>query len=211
MSHKRTNNLIYNKNYQQAKLVLVGGSYKSGTSLLTATIEKKGAINPAYRTSQQIEFGHSIEGLLYPTRECKISRDLNRKIVSSTVHERDKLTPSVEAYINDMVAECGNFLVIKDPYFKFTAGFWAVSAKKLGINVELNLTNRQQIDIFSGWHCSRFLSWQLKKNPSLFSWMTQPIQQETMMLIMGTATPINIFYYDALVKQFGSKFALVPK
>lgn len=150
MSNKRNNNLISIDNCQQSKIVLVGGAYKTGTSLLTAIIEQNGAINPTYCTSP-IEYGHSFGGLLYPTRECIISRTLNRKIVSSTTHERDKLAPHIKAYIRDMLSECGNHLVIKDPYFLFTSQFWAEVTRSLGITLELNLVFRNHKNTFKSW------------------------------------------------------------
>ncbi len=209
MSNKRTKNLIITEEGEQkARIILVGGAYKSGTSLLTASIEQAGAVNPAYRTSP-IEFGHSADGGLYHTRECKISRAINRKIVASTKHERDKLIPSIESYIGEMAAECGNILVIKDPYFKFTIGEWIAAASNHGVTVELNLTNRQRIDTINGWQRSRFLSWQLKKVPNLFDLMTQPIQKDALELIRISGTGVKIYDYDATVDAHGSEFEIL--
>ena len=209
MSNKRTKTLIANElGILKAKIILVGGAYKSGTSLLTASIEQGGAVNPAYLTSP-IEFGHSADGGLYHTRECRISRFINRNIVVSTEHERGKLRQSIEAYISEMLAECGNLLVIKDPYFKFTIGEWVVAANNLGVSVELNLTNRQRIDTFNGWQRSRFLSWQLKKTPGIFDSMNQPIKRDVMELVWMNDAHVKIYGYDSLVDMHGSRFEII--
>lgn len=209
MSNKRTKNLIVTEeDTPKAKIILVGGVYKSGTSLLTASFEQGGAVNPAYRTSP-IEFGHSAGGGLYQTRECGISRAINRKIVVSTKHERDKLRQSIKSYISEMVTECGNLIVIKDPYFKFTIGEWIFAANDIGVTVELNLTNRPLINTFNGWQRSRFLSWQLKKTPKLFNLMIQPLQKDAIKIVKMSNASVKINDYDLLVDMYGSEFEII--
>ena len=156
---------------EQSKLILVGGAYKSGTSLLCSLLEEAGYYNPAFITSP-IEYGHGINKPLYLTRECIISRALNRRLVIATRKEKIRLS-TIRSYLIDVFQECGNRILLKDPYFKFSrcgqssSYTWCISgdshiSSRYGFSLQILMN-------------SRFMRWLIKRDPLLLERMCAPV------------------------------------
>ena len=156
-------------------LVLIGGNFKSGTSLLCEHVENSGYRNPAHITSAA-ELGHGIGAGMYSTRECATARHLNRALAKANLKECGKLEGAMSAYLGSMISALGPQLVIKDPYMKIFADHWLRAAKRVGIERgSLLLTRRADIDVFRSWSNSRFLSRVHRSDPFIFGALSAPI------------------------------------
>jgi len=98
------------------ELVLIGGAYKSGTSLLCEHIESFGFENPC-RLSNANEKGHGMATGLYLTRECAVARAWNHRLIMATRKEQHSMQSQLIGYLNEMIQEMGTKLVVKDPLF----------------------------------------------------------------------------------------------
>ena len=184
---------------EQSKLILVGGAYKSGTSLLCSLLEEAGYYNPAFITSP-IEYGHGINKPLYLTRECIISRALNRRLVIATRKEKDKIVHEVRSYLIDVFQECGNRILLKDPYFKFTADVWSKVAVTLGASVEIHISVRDMASVYKSWMNSRFMRWLIKRDPLLLERMCAPVSNTVKYGLSETKATLLISNFDNLTR-----------
>ena len=158
-----------NPDQELTKLILIGGAYKSGTSVLCRYVESKGYENPAWLSNPN-EHGYGIRVPYYPTRECCKARNFNRLLVDASTRESDLIERSMAGYIRDLVLAIGPRLVIKDPYMKLFAGNWMRAANAAGIvSTQLFTTSRNPHDVRKSLENSRFLRKMQRQYPRVFN------------------------------------------
>ncbi len=149
-------------------LVLVGGPYKSGTSLLCGVVESYGFHNPA-AASNAGEVGHGRMVESYLTRECQVVRDINRILVRGSGKEVARAISGISSYLNWSCQHYGCFIVLKDPYFIFTAHYWVEAAKRIGfLKIRVFGTARKSQSVLAAWNSSSFLTRQMSRFSSEF-------------------------------------------
>ena len=92
------------------KLTIVGGPYKSGTSLACKKLASQDNINPFHLTNAR-EYGHGICTKYYPTFECSIARELNTRLLGATRHQCDK----IERFIAGILTRYFSFIYWQYP------------------------------------------------------------------------------------------------
>lgn len=181
------------------ELVIVGGAYKSGTSLLCESIEARGYRNPGRLTNPD-EYGHGIGAGLYRTRECSIARDWNRRLVKAGPKETARIERQLTGYLAEIVGELGPKLVLKDPYMKMTALHWFRAAHSLGAYRQtLLLTDRDLPAIKRSWAHSRFLTWKERTNTEEFRQLVAPIRHDVLVNLSVIAVKTYIVKYQDIV------------
>lgn len=178
------------------ELVIVGGAYKSGTSLLCESIEARGYRNPAILTNPS-EYGHGISAGLYLTRECSIARKWNRLLVKTDPKEMARIERRLAGYLSEMISELRTTkLVLKDPYMKMTALLWFRAAHSLGVNkLTLQLTDRDQASVNRSWAHSRFLTLKERANPEQFRQLVAPVSSDMHKELSRLAVTTNVVKY----------------
>jgi hypothetical protein len=189
------------------ELVLIGGAYKSGTSLLCKTIENYGYNNPRLLSNPD-EYGHGISAGLYLTRECSVVRNWNRRLVKAGQKETAWIERQLTGYLVEMIGELGPKLVLKDPYMKMTALHWFRAAQILSpYRAKLLLTERNIHDVSRSWAYSRFLTWKERTNPEQFRQLVAPLRPELRMKLLALDVETHAVKYQDSTAQF-RKFAL---
>ena len=160
--------------YQPLELVLIGGAYKSGTSLLCEQVEAVGYANPAFLTNGR-EQGHGLLVKRYLTRECALARAWNRQLARATPREMEIIERSLAAYLLDLIGALGSKLVLKDPYMKITAECWFRAARTIGAKeLRLLLTTRPERAVERSLANSKFLTCERKTNAAQFRMLIEP-------------------------------------
>lgn len=172
------------------ELVIVGGAYKSGTSLLCESIEARGYRNPGLLTNP-FEYGHGIHAGLYLTRECSLARNWNRRLVNAGTREAARIEKQLAGYLAEMTSELGPKLILKDPYMKMMALHWFRAAHSLGaLKLTYLLTYRDIASVKRSWSHSKFLTRKERTIPEQFRQLISPVQPEvlTELSVLGVAT-----------------------
>jgi hypothetical protein len=181
------------------ELILIGGAYKSGTSLLCKKVERLGFRNPAVMTNYK-EHGHGISTKLYLTRECSTARNWNRLLLRATPREQEWIQRQLVAYLAEMLSEMGPKIVLKDPCMKITAPYWFRAAHSLGISSRrLLLTERDSMAVNNSNLNSKFLRWKKWKEPTLFKQLAAPMAIEACRQLAAHSVDIRKVKYQALV------------
>lgn len=125
-------------------LVLIAGTYKTGTSLAASMCSGQGFTNPSELTNpNERAYGLSVDR--YFTRECKVLRSLNERLLYRCHGD----LPALKSYLLDWDRP----LVLKDPRFCFTLSTWIVAAKELRLSVGVVFTRRLcQRELLEAWH-----------------------------------------------------------
>lgn len=185
------------------ELVIVGGPYKSGTSLLCESVEAHGYQNPALLTNTA-EHGYGISAGIYLTRECSIAREWNRRLVNGGPRETAGIEKQLAGYLADMMDELGPKLVLKDPYMKMTAVNWFRAAHSLGASkLKFLVTDRDLTDVYRSWENSRFLTWKARVHPEQFRQLVAPITSDVKMKLSALAVEIHMVKYRDVVRTAG--------
>jgi len=185
------------------QLVIIGGSYKSGTSLLCATVEAAGYANPARLTNAK-ELGHGVAVDLYPTRECSVARSINRKLITAARAEEARMERQIACYLRDMFSCVGVCLVIKDPYMKLLAPHWIRTANRLGVkSTRLLVTQRDRESIQSSIHNSRFLRHMQHRKHRIFEHLMAPVDQSRAARLELLGSRICVVSYKAIIGSLG--------
>lgn len=183
------------------ELVIVGGAYKSGTSLLCESIEACGYRNPGLLTNVA-EYGHGISAGLYLTRECSIARNWNRRLVKAGSREAAKIEIQLTGYLAEMIGELGPKLVLKDPYMKMTALHWFRAAYVLGVSqLTLLLTDRDLAAVNRSRAHSRFLTWKERTNPEQFRQLVTPIRSDMHTKLSAFAVATHVIRYEEIARR----------
>lgn len=186
------------------ELVIIGGAYKSGTSLLCESIEAHGYRNPGLLTNPG-EYGHGISAGLYFTRECSIARNWNRLLLNAGPKEITRIERQFAGYLSEMIGELGPKLVLKDPYMKMTALPWFRAAHLLGANnLTFLVTNRDQAAVNRSLAHSRFLTLKKRANPEQFRQLAAPINFDMHKKLSGLAVTTHVVNYQRELRGAGS-------
>lgn len=187
------------------ELVIVGGQYKSGTSLLCESIEALGYHNPGQLTNPG-EYGHGISAGLYLTRECSIARNWNRLLVNSGPKEIVKIERQLAGFLSDMIDELGPRLVLKDPFMKMTALHWFRAANSLGAHKQtLLLTDRDQASVNRSLAKSRFLTLKERTNPEKFRQLVAPISSDMLARLSGILVTTRVVEYQLISQSMWTR------
>lgn len=174
------------------ELVIVGGAYKSGTSLLCELIEGRGYRNPGLLTNP-FEYGHGIHAGLYRTRECSLARHWNRRLATAGPREAAKIEKQLAGYLVDMTFELGPKLILKDPYMKMMALHWFRAAHSLGaLKLTYLLTYRDIASVKRSWAHSKFLTYKERTVPEQFHQLISPVRSEVLtgLSVLNVATHV---------------------
>jgi hypothetical protein len=151
-------------------VAIVCGMYKSGTSLLTALLEKCLFTEPSRLTNPR-ERGFGTRMTRYLTRECGLVRQINHDILrqarSADLICRDHLHLRTSTWLNvrDYLTMWHIPIVIKDPQFVFTLQVWLEAAKD----------THKRAWVFFVWRRSRQLRRAWKSAPFTRDLMAQGI------------------------------------
>lgn len=193
----------------EREIILISGPFKSGTSLLCSIIERLGYNNPVHITSP-IEYGHGTKVNLYQTRECHIVRDINKKLLTVLDGEKADYISQIKAYLEDMFYECGNRIVIKDPYLMFSLDIWAMAATKVNASLSVYITVRDLNSLHRSWKNSSFLSRMMKKYPVFGNRICVPLTSGVLKRLKENKAKLEIVSYNNLIewKQIGTSSCL---
>lgn len=184
----------------EREIVLISGPFKSGTSLLCSIIERLGYNNPVHVTSP-IEYGHGTRVNLYQTRECRIVRNINKKLLTVLEGEKVGYISQIKTYLEDMLYECGNRIVIKDPYLMFSLDIWAMAAIKVDASLSVYITMRDQNSLHRSWKNSSFLSRMMKKYPVFGNRMCAPLTSGILKRLHVNNAKLGIVLFNNLINQ----------
>lgn len=156
------------------QLAIIGGPYKSGTSLLCWHLESRGYRNPASFTNA-CEHGHGLSAGIYLTRESSPVRDWNQLLLHASPKNRDRIERHLSHFLLELAKELGPRVVLKDPYMKLTAQHWVRACRSLRARSTLLLTARDVGAVHESWANSRFLTMMRDRHHDEFEQLTAPL------------------------------------
>lgn len=188
------------------EFVVIGGAYKSGTSLLCESVELLGFSNPCDLTNPA-EQGHGIHVPIYNTRECSVARSWNRELVITAAYEKNRIETNIAGYLQEMRQAIGPRIVIKDPYMKLTSYHWFRAARKLGATKLVYLQiDRDLVAVRKSWDNSQFMTRQQRQFPDVFARLVSPIDDKLLKEFLSLGVNyIGVkygFHYIGLLRSY---------
>lgn len=174
---KNLRNFVWLKNFD---LVLVCGLYKTGTSLITKLIEEYlYFFNPASITNPK-ERGYAKYLTRYPTKECKLLRQINFQLSSiNSFHKHDfDFNLIKHKLIYEYLHLWSPPIVLKDPLFVYTLKTWLEISKKYNIKVIVIFTFREIDDMLEAWESAPITANLLKKDS--YKMMRRDMQEQVL-------------------------------
>jgi hypothetical protein len=127
-------------------VVFVCGTYKSGTSLAAALLNRVGFANPA-NLSNPTERGYGTTIPRYHTLECQIARTINVGLVGG----RRASASAARRAIRDYLHEIRRPAVVKDPRFVYTLEPWLMAVLLEGWQPGVIFTTRPHEALTAAW------------------------------------------------------------
>jgi len=156
----------------ERRYAFVVGPFKSGTSMLTASLEKHGFFNPA-STQTRIERAYGRRVRRYPTRECGVVRSINEHLLSSSsgrpIPDRILLAVPSQLFLDvtTFLDSLPDLTVIKDPLFCSTLLIWTRAAKVVGVTPFVFFVLRSRPTLLASWRYAPFTRFLLRECPDL--------------------------------------------